>query len=222
MIILDISDVAHSKKIGQLSMSPPFASSIGVHTVIPMPEKGLAFINSEAIQEDCKEPLQHASIVDNRESRQTPRLMRCFPCRCRRRTGRSKASASAAAGLVRTTQNTLLHNPFVQPQGQPRLSHLLQRRFADLPTVSTRPRAARSLIFPAAGSDASLTAARFRKASSSHKARTFWSIHAAYIYVNPQKSGTVDLEIFRQIDGRPDRLLFCSLAGAPMQNVLVI
>jgi len=64
MIILDISDVAHPKKVGQLSMSPPFASGIGVHTVIPLPDKGIAFINSEALAEDCKEPLQQASIVD--------------------------------------------------------------------------------------------------------------------------------------------------------------
>jgi hypothetical protein len=41
MIILDISDVVHPKKVGQLSMSPPFASIIGMHTVIPVPERGL-------------------------------------------------------------------------------------------------------------------------------------------------------------------------------------
>jgi hypothetical protein len=29
-----------------------------VHTVIPVPDKGIAFINSEAIAEDCKEPAQ--------------------------------------------------------------------------------------------------------------------------------------------------------------------
>ncbi len=64
MIILDIANVARPKKIGQLMMSPPFASNIGVHTVIPVPDRKLAFINSEAIAEDCKEPLQQASIVD--------------------------------------------------------------------------------------------------------------------------------------------------------------
>jgi hypothetical protein len=56
-------------------MSPPFASSIGVHTVIPVLQRGLAFVNSEAIPEDCKEPLHHASIVDTAK----PRLMALFP-----------------------------------------------------------------------------------------------------------------------------------------------
>src|SRR5437588_12554 len=39
MVILDINDVSKPKEIGRLSYSPPFLSSIGVHTVVPAPEK---------------------------------------------------------------------------------------------------------------------------------------------------------------------------------------
>src|ERR1700754_311018 len=78
MIILDISDVANPKKIGQLTMSPPFASNIGLHTVIPVPNRKIAFTISEAIAEDCNEPLQQASIVDIADPAK-PRLMAMFP-----------------------------------------------------------------------------------------------------------------------------------------------
>jgi hypothetical protein len=116
MVILDISDVAHPKKIGQLQMSPPFASSIGVHTVIPVPERGLAFINSEAIQEDCKEPLQNASIVDISDPAK-PRLMALFPLPLPPQDWPIKSFCERGGRFGPHNQNTLLHNPFVQPQG---------------------------------------------------------------------------------------------------------
>src|SRR5439155_11413691 len=64
MVIVDISDVAHPKKVSQLSFSPPFLARIGVHSVLPLVQGGIAIVNSEALAEDCREPLNHASIVD--------------------------------------------------------------------------------------------------------------------------------------------------------------
>jgi hypothetical protein len=97
-------------------MSPPFASSIGVHTVIPVPERKIAFINSEAIQEDCKEPLQNASIVDISDPAK-PRLMALFPLPLPPADWPIKSFCERGGRFGPHNQNTLLHNPFVQPQG---------------------------------------------------------------------------------------------------------
>ena len=86
MYILDISDVAHPKEVGHLSYSPPFIPFIGVHTVVPVPERKIAIVNSEAIREDCQEPLNQASIVDITDMTK-PRLIALLtfataPARC--------------------------------------------------------------------------------------------------------------------------------------------
>jgi hypothetical protein len=64
LVILDISDVARPKEVGRLGFTPPFLARIGVHSVLPLVRRGIAIANSESIAEDCREPLNHASIVD--------------------------------------------------------------------------------------------------------------------------------------------------------------
>jgi len=64
MVILDISDVAHPQRIGQLPFTPPFLGNIGVHSIVTIPDRNLAVLNSESIAEDCNEALNHASIAD--------------------------------------------------------------------------------------------------------------------------------------------------------------
>jgi hypothetical protein len=64
MIVLDISDVAHPKLVGRLNFTPPFIDTITVHTIVPDKKRGVAFVNSEASQNRCKEPLNQASVVD--------------------------------------------------------------------------------------------------------------------------------------------------------------
>lgn len=64
MIILDISNISQPQLVGRLDFSPPFIANIGVHSVLPLPNRNLAAVCSEAIQEDCEEPLNHTSIVD--------------------------------------------------------------------------------------------------------------------------------------------------------------
>ena len=64
LIILDISDVANPQLVGQLDFSPPFLDFIGVHSVLPLPSRGLLWANSESIRENCEEPLNQASLVD--------------------------------------------------------------------------------------------------------------------------------------------------------------
>jgi hypothetical protein len=64
MIILDISDIAHPKQVGVLDFAPPFHPGITVHTVLPLPERGIALVNSEAGPENCAEPSNMAALVD--------------------------------------------------------------------------------------------------------------------------------------------------------------
>jgi hypothetical protein len=63
LIVLDISDVSRPRQVGQLSFSPPFHSRFGVHGVLPVPERGIAFANSENISYG-KGPAHHSSIID--------------------------------------------------------------------------------------------------------------------------------------------------------------
>ncbi len=51
---------------------------IGVHSVLPLASRKIAVVNSEAIREDCQEPLNHASLVDIADPAK-PTLLSLFP-----------------------------------------------------------------------------------------------------------------------------------------------
>jgi len=116
MYILDISDMAHPKEVGHLSYSPPFIPFIGVHTVIPVPDRKIAIINSEAIREDCQEPLNQASIVDISDLAK-PRLVAMLPLPLPPPGAPYKSFCDKGGRFGPHNQNTLLHNPDVQKQG---------------------------------------------------------------------------------------------------------
>jgi hypothetical protein len=97
-------------------MSPPFIANIWVHTVIPMPDRKIAWINSEAIQEDCKEPLNQASLVDIADPAK-PRLMAMMPLPLPPADWPIKSFCDRGGRFGPHNVNTLLHNPFVQKQG---------------------------------------------------------------------------------------------------------
>ncbi|MGW4801044.1 LVIVD repeat-containing protein, partial [Nonomuraea sp. NPDC004297] len=63
LVVLDISDVGAPRPVGGLSFSPPFHSRFGVHGVLPVPERKIAFANSEDVSYG-KGAAPHASIVD--------------------------------------------------------------------------------------------------------------------------------------------------------------
>lgn len=75
MVIGDITDVTKPKVIGRLPFGPPFK---GVHTVVPIPDRKVAIVNSEAIAERCQEPLNHTSMVDVSDPAK-PVLLSVFP-----------------------------------------------------------------------------------------------------------------------------------------------
>ncbi|ANW02624.1 LVIVD repeat-containing protein [Bradyrhizobium icense] len=77
IIVLDISDVSRPEQVGCLKFSPPFHSRFGVHGVLPVPERGIAFANSENVTYG-KGPAHHASIVDI-SNPQDPYLLSLLP-----------------------------------------------------------------------------------------------------------------------------------------------
>jgi len=63
LVILDISDPTQPRMVGQLDVNPPLGSRIALHTAVPLPERELVVINSEALRECCDEPLNFAGIA---------------------------------------------------------------------------------------------------------------------------------------------------------------
>jgi hypothetical protein len=80
VINLDIGDIAHPKLIGELDFSPPFlsAGSQSLHTVLPLWDRNLLFVSSEASAERCREALNFAGLIDNADPAR-PRLLSLFP-----------------------------------------------------------------------------------------------------------------------------------------------
>lgn len=78
LIILDIADPSHPREVGRLPLAPPFNPVIAAHTSVPLPDRRLVALNSEAIEEGCDEPLGFAGLVDvSVES--SPRVVSMFP-----------------------------------------------------------------------------------------------------------------------------------------------
>ncbi len=78
MIVLDIEDIASPKLIGRLNVHPPLGSNIAVHTVYPYFKRKIAIANSEALKENCDEPLNYTAVIDVRDET-NPRVMSLFP-----------------------------------------------------------------------------------------------------------------------------------------------
>lgn len=114
MIILDISNVAKPQEIGRLDFSPPFHSKFGVHGVLPLPEKNVAYVNSEDVSYG-KGPLHHASIIDITKPAE-PMLLSLFPAPLPP-DGASYRDFYAKGGWSGPHNfNHLQHNPAVEKQ----------------------------------------------------------------------------------------------------------
>ena len=77
-VILDISSLNEPRLVSSLPVYPPLGSSIAVHTAVPLPDRQLVVINSEALNERCREPVNFAGIVDVSDEFD-PVLMSLFP-----------------------------------------------------------------------------------------------------------------------------------------------
>jgi len=78
MVLLDIEDVEQPRHVSTLEMWPPLGSSIAVHTVVPIPERKLAVLNSEALQERGAEPEGYVALADMSDE-SDPQLLSLFP-----------------------------------------------------------------------------------------------------------------------------------------------
>jgi hypothetical protein len=117
MIVLDISDPTAPRQVGELSFHPPFRRDFSVHSVVPDPDRQLAYVNSEGAAEHCQDSLDHVSVVDISNPHQ-PRLISIFP------RPRPPAEATYTDFCERPgwsgphNQNQLYHNPDVQAPGK--------------------------------------------------------------------------------------------------------
>jgi hypothetical protein len=81
MVILDVADPRNPKAISRFDVSPPFKGGFGgggVHTVLPLLDRGLAVVNGECHAEYAREPLSFAGIVDIADE-EHPKLVSMLP-----------------------------------------------------------------------------------------------------------------------------------------------
>ena len=78
LVILDVSTPEKPRMAGHLPVRPPLGSEIAVHTVVPLPERRLAIINSEALEEHSDEPPGFTALVDISDVTR-PALVSLFP-----------------------------------------------------------------------------------------------------------------------------------------------
>jgi hypothetical protein len=79
-IILDVSDVRAPREVGRLRPDPSLGSVQGVHTFLPIPERRIGIINSEAHAENCEPDPgpSYAAVVDLADESR-PRILSFFP-----------------------------------------------------------------------------------------------------------------------------------------------
>jgi hypothetical protein len=118
VINLDISDAANPKLIGKLTFSPPFVAvgAPSLHTVLPLWERNLLYVNSEAIAERCNEALNFAGLIDNRNPAQ-PRLMSLFPLPIPPKTASYKNFCEKGGRFGPHNVNQEIHLPDVEKPG---------------------------------------------------------------------------------------------------------
>jgi hypothetical protein len=78
LIVLDIADPHSPTLVSRLDFVPPFNPVIGIHSAVPLAGRGLVIANSEAIAEECSEPLGFAGLVDVAHERD-PQVISMFP-----------------------------------------------------------------------------------------------------------------------------------------------
>lgn len=78
VVIVDTSDPTDIREVSRLEIGAAFASTIAMHTVVPLPARGLAVVNTEAIAELTEEPYNFAGIVDISDET-APRLVSLVP-----------------------------------------------------------------------------------------------------------------------------------------------
>ncbi len=108
MVILDISDITRPRAVSVFNVYPPLGSTIAAHTVVPILERNIVVVNDEALNEQRREPLNYAGIVDVSDEAD-PVLLSLFPM--------PELPPGAPAGFFDRGGRFGPHNQH-QPQGQ--------------------------------------------------------------------------------------------------------
>lgn len=115
LIVLDISNVHSPRMIGRLPYTPPFHAVLGVHSILPVPERGIAFVNSEDTSYG-KGAAHFASVVDIRDPTK-PTLIALFPEPLPAEGAPYGSFAERPGWSGPHNVNQLQHNPSVEKQG---------------------------------------------------------------------------------------------------------
>jgi hypothetical protein len=78
LVCLDVGDVSAPSLVSRLDFWPPFNPVIAIHSAVALPGRRLVAANSEAIAEECDEPLNFAGLVDV-AAESAPRVVSAFP-----------------------------------------------------------------------------------------------------------------------------------------------
>ena len=78
MVVLDISDPSCPVLVSRLDIGAAFSSKIAMHTAVPLPDRQLVVVNTEAIAELSEEPYNFAGLVDVSDETE-PRLLSLLP-----------------------------------------------------------------------------------------------------------------------------------------------
>jgi hypothetical protein len=79
-IILDVSDPRSPREVGRLRPDASLGSVQGVHSFVPVPERRIAIINSEAHEEDCRpDPGRPYMALVDLAVESTPHILSYFP-----------------------------------------------------------------------------------------------------------------------------------------------
>lgn len=79
-IIFDATDVARPRELGRINPLPEWGSSQGVHTFLPLPDRQLAIINTEAHDESCRpDPGKSYTAMVDIADEHAPKLVSFFP-----------------------------------------------------------------------------------------------------------------------------------------------
>jgi hypothetical protein len=115
VIVLDVSDVTRPRQIARVPFTPPFHSVFGVHSVLPVPSQGVAYVNSEDTSYG-KGAAHFAGIMDIRNP-EKPQLISLFPEPIPPDGARYRSFSERPGWSGPHNINQLQHNPAVQKQG---------------------------------------------------------------------------------------------------------